>query len=76
MDGLKGVIPNSCIEKNETTINLFGENETKYLNCEGCSKNDITKHSGIYCLVKDWPNKDKKTGKKGKKIRFIDLIKK
>ena len=68
MDGLKGVVPNSCkngvTEKIQT---LFGEEE-ETINCAGCQQDDIRKHNGIYCLIRDWPN-DKK------KIRFIDLMK-
>lgn len=74
MDGLKGVIPNSCGHKTEVSVNLFGETETKHTFCEGCEKGNIKKHNGIYCLVKDWSNKDLKTGKTGKKIRFVDLL--
>lgn len=76
MDGLKGVIPNSCGHKTEVSVNLFGETETKHTFCEGCEKSNISKHNGIYCLVKDWSNKDSKTGKTGRKIRFIDLLNK
>lgn len=75
MDGLKGVIPNSCSDRFETTINLFGETEKKQFICEGCEKENINKHNGIYCLIKDWSNKDLKTGKPGRKIKFIDLLK-
>lgn len=75
MDGLKGVIPNSCTEKFETVTNLFGEIETKRICCEGCEKNIMYKHNGIYCLIKDWVNKDLKTGKTGRKIKFMDLLK-
>lgn len=74
MDGLKGVIPNSCGNKTETTVNLFGETETKHIFCEGCEKGNIRKHNGTYALIKDWYNKDPKTGKRGRKIRFIDLL--
>jgi len=74
MDGLKGVIPNSCGDKTEVSVNLFGETETTHTFCEGCVKGNIKKHNGIYCLVKDWSNKDPKTGKTGRKIRFIDLL--
>lgn len=76
MDGLKGVIPNSCGHKTETSMNLFGETETKHTFCEGCEKGNIRKHNGTYALIKDWSNKDSKTGKTGTKIRFVDLIKK
>lgn len=74
MDGLKGVIPNTCGHKTEVSVNLFGETETKYTFCEGCEKGNIKKHNGKYCLVKDWSNKDLKTGKTGRKIRFVDLL--
>lgn len=67
MDGLKGVVPDSCkngvTEKIQT---LFGEEEHN-VNCTGCQQNNLRKHNGTYCLIRDWPNK--------KKIRFIDLIK-
>jgi len=74
MDGLKGVVPNSCSTKITTEPNLFGEIEIKETSCEGCLKDNIRQHNGIYCLIKDWGAKDTATNKKGKKIRFIDLI--
>ncbi len=68
MDGLKGVVPDSCrngvMEKEPT---LFGEQE-KLVNCPGCQQDDMRRHNGRYCLIRDWKN-DKK------KIRFIDLLK-
>ena len=68
MDGLKGVVPDSCrngvTEKIQT---LFGE-EDQMVNCPGCQQDDLRRHNGIYCLIRDWPNNKKK-------IRFIDLIK-
>jgi hypothetical protein len=76
MDGLKGVVPNSCGDKTTTSTNLFGETENTVKPCEGCKNDNIRQHNGIYCLVKDWNNKDIETGSKGRKIRFIDLIKK
>lgn len=72
MDGLKGVVPNSCHEV--VTNELFG-GETKTI-CYGCKTDNIRRHNGIYCLVKDWSNKDLETGTRGRKIRFIDLMKK
>ena len=68
MDGLKGVVPDSC--KNGVSViirTLFGEEE-QVVNCTGCQQEDIRRHNGKYCLIRDWPN-DKK------KIRFIDLMK-
>lgn len=75
MDGLKGVLPKSCNTKRTETTTLFGDVEVNIEECEGCVKDDIKKHNGIYCLIKDWGNKDPETGKKGRKIKFIDLIK-
>lgn len=74
MDGLKGVVPGSCGERRTVVTELFGERE-EISQCEGCTKNDIRKHNGTYCIIKDWRAIDKTTGKKGKRIRFIDLIK-
>lgn len=67
MDGLKGVIPNSCSDKENVTKNLFEEDEITIQPCEGCLKNDIHKHNGIYCIIKDW--------KKEKVIKFVSLLK-
>ena len=76
MDGLKGVVPDSC--KNDVEIaeaTLFGDIKRKIF-CNGCKNDDIHHHNGTYCLIKDWRAKDPDTGKKGKKIKFVDLIKK
>jgi hypothetical protein len=67
MDGLKCVIPNSCHEEIEKIPSLFGSAEKIIRPCEGCVKDDIKRHNGIYCKIKDW--------KTGKIVRFIDLIK-
>ena len=68
MDGLKGVVPDSCRNGiTETIQTLFGEEE-QTVNCAGCQQDDIRRHNGTYCLIRDWPNNKKK-------IRFIDLIK-
>ena len=75
MDGLKGVVPNSCGTKTVETTNLFGEIEKEENACEGCTKNNIKKHNGVYCIIKDWKNKNPNTGKSGYKTRFVDLIK-
>lgn len=74
MDGIKGVIPNSCREIDKVEINLFDENKTTRIKCEGCEKDKIKKHNGTYCLIKNWSNIDKTTGRKGKIIRYIDLL--
>lgn len=68
MDGLKGVIPGSCHEDVQEEFDLFGESTRTVTKCAGCEKDDITKHNGIYCILKDW--------EKGKTVRFIDLFNK
>ena len=68
MDGLKGVVPDSCWDGvKEKIMTLFGEEE-QMVHCPGCQQEDIRRHNGTYCLIRDWAN-DKK------KIRFIDLMK-
>lgn len=71
MDGLKGVIPNTCGERRTETQTLFGDVEVKVEQCRGCNGGDIRLHNGIYALIRDWGAKTEAK----KKIRFIDLIK-
>ena len=70
MDGLKGVVPDSCknnvIEKEMT---LFGE-EDHLIKCPGCQQDDIRKHNGRYCLLRDWGRKDPKTGENNNSLSF------
>ncbi len=74
MDGLRGVIPNSC-KHNEVVIeqNLFEGVERTVL-CPGCQNETFKGHNGTHCLIREWGCKDPKTGKNNRKIRFIDLI--
>jgi hypothetical protein len=46
------------------------QEQPKKEECIGCTKDNIKKHSGVYCKIKDW-----KAGR-GKKstLRYIDLI--
>lgn len=75
MDGLKGVVPNSCGERREIISNLFGET-VKVNTCNGCRNGNIHEHNGIYALITDWPkNVTTSQVKHHKPIRFIDLIK-
>ena len=67
MDGLKGVVPDSCHTEVEMVDLFSGEGREKP--CQGCLEGGYNHHNGKYCLIRDWAN-DKK------KIRFIDLIKK
>ncbi|MCF0215419.1 MAG: restriction endonuclease subunit M [Fibrobacteraceae bacterium] len=73
MDGLKGVVPNSCKSKTiEVALDLFDDPtskpKTKTEPCPGCAKNDFFKHNGIYCKIRDW--------KLNKTEKFIDSLKK
>ena len=75
MDGLKGVVPDSCKDGVKfVKQNLFGATESIDF-CTGCRNNSLKQHNGIYCLIRDWGLKDPKTGENNRKIRFVDLIK-
>lgn len=76
MDGLKGVVPNSCQEVMTESKDLFENTLGKVEQCTGCESNKILAHNGTYCLIMDWDRESKITGKKGAPIRFVDLIKK
>lgn len=67
MDGLKGVIPESCHIVHQTVQNLFDTSE-KIIACEGCQKDNIHKHNGIYCKIRDWDN--------DKVLTFVSMLKK
>lgn len=71
MDGLKGVLPNSCVSISEQNTNLFDDHEIKLIKCKGCVKNDLHAHNGTYCLIMDWT-----TATQGLEMRFVDLIQK
>lgn len=65
MDGLKFVVPLSCHEESFVQMNLFGD-EVKPDFCQGCISNDISKHNGIYVMIRDW--------KKEKAEKFVDTL--
>ncbi len=67
MDGIKFVVPESCHEVIETEVDLFGEETTRITPCEGCKNEDINKHNGVQCLIKDW--------KENRVITALSLIK-
>ena len=74
MDGIKGVIPDSCHDVVYSSPVLFGDSQTEICPCEGCEKNEIQSHNGIYCYIMDW-HPDGYSGKgKEKAIRFIDIL--
>lgn len=68
MDGLKGVVPDTCGVKPSAQQSLFDEPEM--LPCEGCRTGDIRRHNGTYCIIRDWGARPPR-----ERIRFIDLIK-
>jgi len=65
MDGIKYVIPFSCKETKVIGWDLFGNKITEK-GCEGCKNQDIRKHNGKYCKIKDW--------KKEKVIYFYKMV--
>jgi len=67
MDGLKGVVPNSCKEES-VEISDFFETRTKIMKCKGCETQNIKLHNGIYCNIMDWDIE--------KPIKFISLLEK
>lgn len=65
MDGLKYVIPNSCKPVPKLQMSIF-EDEEECEECPGCANNDNSKHTGTYCVIKDW--------EKGRNVKFVSLI--
>ena len=75
MDGLRGVVPNSCKPDIEWAEDLF-ETTSSIRPCPGCAQgNSYEKHTGIYCMIRDWSEVDPTTGLPGRIIRFVDLLK-
>lgn len=76
MDGLKGVVPNSCYNIIQENTDLFGNSENETIYCKGCKSQKLLLHNGVYCNIMDWEEKDKLTDKKGKITRFVGLLNK
>ena len=75
MDGLRGVVPNSCKPDIEWATDLF-ESTSSIRPCAGCAQgNTYEGHTGIYCKIRDWSEVDPETGVPGRIIRFVDLLK-
>ena len=53
MDGLKFVIPESCINEEKIENTIFGESRIS-IRCEGCNNYKYKKHNGIKCKIMDW----------------------
>lgn len=73
MDGLKGVVPNSCQINTRTEKDIFGDDDLP-TRCEGCEKNELHRHKGIYCIIKDWTSCKNKGKDSETIIRYIDLL--
>ena len=85
MDGLKGVIPETCINTHVRKVDLFGETEELVV-CQGCKEGTMAHHNGIYCEIVEWSavltglahQSGKFAGvlRKKETLRFIDVISK
>jgi len=75
MDGLKGVLPNSCTTKPSNVMSLWPEFREKRIQCPGCMKDELHRHNGTYAIIKDWTKKDPETKRLGKKLKFVDVLK-
>ncbi len=73
MDGLKGVIPDTCHSTKITNVGLFGDVEETITPCKGCKDGDLKLHNGTYAIICDW-GQNGKPEKAKKKLRYIDLI--
>ena len=68
MDGLRGVVPNSC-DNVFRTDGLFDE-EPKKQECPACKSGSLKGHIGRKCIIRDWSQpKDKRD------IQYVSLIK-
>ena len=75
MDGLRGVVPNSCKPDIEWAEDLF-ESTSSIRPCAGCAQGNVYEgHTGIYCKIRDWSEVNPETGVPGRIIRFVDLLK-
>ncbi|MGA1277603.1 MAG: restriction endonuclease subunit M [Candidatus Kapaibacteriota bacterium] len=75
MDGLKGVIPDSCTTMKVVNEDLFGNSTVETLECNGCEYNNIYTHNGKYCTIMDWDSKDTRTNLVGIRHKYVEIIK-
>jgi len=69
MDGLKCVVPESCITTIKEELDLFENTTNDLIECRGCKTNDNRLHNGVFCTIMDWTDNTE-----GQQIKFIDLI--
>lgn len=67
MDGLKGVVPDSC--RAQSVADSLFDMPTEALPCPGCATDNIRLHNGDKCMIMDWT-----ASENGEKIRFIDTL--
>ena len=77
MDGLKGVIPGSCVARAEQSpqLSIFPQ-PVQSAPCPACMSGnlrDISRHTGIPCRIKDWDLPH--DGKYKKELFFYELLK-
>jgi len=77
MDGLKGVIPDSCKNGVEEEVveyadSFFPTTVKKIVYCESCQKGWVNHHNGIECIITDWI-KDFNNPRQGEKEKFVNL---
>ena len=70
----KNIYGDSCHDTKVSNGDMFNPIEIVTA-CEGCQTNNIRKHNGVYCLIKNWDEMDKDTGEMGSTVRFVDLLK-
>ncbi|PVZ12252.1 MULTISPECIES: restriction endonuclease subunit M [Bacteroidales] len=75
MDGLRGVVPNSCKHDKVVVEQDLFERVERPDPCLGCQNETFKGHNGTHCYIREWGCKDPQTGKNNRKIRFVDLIK-
>ena len=77
MDGLKGVVPESCRNGIRKETDMFGNTKEIVERCPGCKKKlgNVWGHNGIYSTIIDWKDDDTPSGENTTKIRFVDLMK-
>lgn len=69
MDGLKFVLPKSCITMIREEVDLFNNTTNNFIECKGCKLNDNRLHNGVFCTIMDWT-----VSTEGQEIKCIDLI--
>lgn len=74
MDGLKGVVPNSCRNNVANQGSLFFDTTQVIEQCEGCKTGNVLKHTGTYCYIMDWTLKNNSNNQLGTPVRYVDLL--